>query len=136
MLDKQTILKNLADKAIERLKKLPPPVVRVSGPITSGGYGYQKNLERFIKAQEMLRRQGYTVFDYFEGHNDEEVIKDLNLPWEEVMCYYHQPILASSLIKTAFLLPHWQESNGAKWEHEYFVKNGIEVVELSENDLK
>lgn len=35
--DKIDRLQALAEGAIERLRRLPQPVVRVSGPITSGG---------------------------------------------------------------------------------------------------
>jgi hypothetical protein len=41
--EKHKVLKSLADDAISRLVELPPPVVRVSGPLTSGGYGYEEN---------------------------------------------------------------------------------------------
>jgi hypothetical protein len=49
--EKHQILKKLAGGAIERLGLLPQPVVRVSGPLTSGGFGYEENLRRFIIAQ-------------------------------------------------------------------------------------
>ncbi|MCA9358489.1 hypothetical protein KC902_04485 [Candidatus Kaiserbacteria bacterium] len=64
--DKIDRLQALAEGAIERLRRLPQPVVRVSGPITSGGYGYEENVRRFVLAQQKLRELGYTVFDYFE----------------------------------------------------------------------
>lgn len=60
-----------------------------------------------------------TVFDYFEGHDDEKVIQSLKIPWEVVMEYYHRPIMATGLIKEAYFLPLWEFSNGAKSEHDY-----------------
>ncbi|MCA9363478.1 DUF4406 domain-containing protein [Candidatus Kaiserbacteria bacterium] len=115
---KHKTLKELAEGAIERLRQLPQPVVRLSGPLTSSAYGYEKNLERFLKGQNVLRDKGYTVFDYFEGHDDEEVIQSLDLPWVEVMKYYHRPIMETGLISESFFLPLWEKSNGATLEHQ------------------
>lgn len=131
-MSKHEILKKLAESAIERLKKLPQPVVRVSGPLTSSGYGYEKNLERFIKAQQILRDKGFTVFDYFEDNDDEDVIKSLGLTWEEVMNHYHNPILDSGLISEVFMMPLWEQSNGAKAEYEYFLKNNLKINYIPE----
>ena len=129
---KHEILKKLAGGAIERLKQLPQPVVRLSGPLTTSAYGYDDNLRRFLKGQDILREKGYTVFDYFEGHNDEDVIKSLELPWAEVMKYYHRPIMATGLIKGSFFMPLWKESNGATAEHEYAEEFGLEIHEFPE----
>jgi Domain of unknown function (DUF4406) len=112
-------LRELAAGAIERLRALPPPVVRVCGPLTSGGFGYEENKRTFLVAETVLKEKGYTVFDYFDGNDDEDYIAGMGLPWLEVMEYYHKPILESGLITTAFFLPHWRESNGATWEHEF-----------------
>jgi hypothetical protein len=126
--EKHDILKTLAGGAIERLKVLPQPVVRVSGPLTSGGYGYDENLSRFLIAQAKLREEGYTVFDYFEGNHDERQIIELGISdWKEVMEYYHNPIMATGLIKTVFMMPKWETSNGAKWEHEFAKKSGLSI---------
>lgn len=122
--------------AVERLKLLPQPVVRVSGPITSGGFGYEENLRRFIKAQQVLRDKGFTVFDYFEDNDDEAVIKTLDISWEKVMELYHDPILATGLISEVYMMPRWQESNGARWEHEHFVQNNLKVGDVPEEWLK
>lgn len=121
--EKHKKLADIAEEAIERLRKLPTPVVRVCGPLTSGGLGYDANLKLFQKANTVLGAKGYTVFDYFEGHHDERKIIELNLPWEDVMEYYHKPILEANLIETAFFLPRWRESNGATWEHDFISKN-------------
>jgi hypothetical protein len=126
--EKYNILRELAKKAIERLKLLPAPVVRVSGPFTSGGYGREENLHRFLLAQQKLREQGYTVFDYFDGHDDETVIAELGFAdYNEVMEHYHRPIMATKLIETVFMMPRWRESNGATWEHEYAKELGLKV---------
>jgi hypothetical protein len=132
MNEKHQALGDLAKGAVERLKQLPPPVVRLSGPLTSSAYGYDDNLKRFLAGQDILREKGYTVFDYFEGHNDEDVIKELDLPWVEVMEYYHRPIVATGLIKGVFFLPLWDKSNGARAEHDYAQEYGLEIHEFPE----
>jgi hypothetical protein len=129
---KHDILKSLAEGAIERLNMLPQPVVRVSGPLTSGGYGYHENLRRFLIAQERLKGQGLAVFDYFEGNDDEQQIAPLELPWLEVMEYYHRPIMATGLLKTCYMMPRWQESNGAKYEHQFALELGLEIRDIPE----
>jgi hypothetical protein len=131
MEDKITILQTLTDGAVARLKSLPQPVVRVSGPITTGGFGYEENLKRFVKAQRILHSKGFTVFDYFEDNDDEEVIKSLDLQ-AEVMEYYHKPILQTGLIKAVYMMPRWSESGGATAEREHFIKNQLEIVEIPE----
>lgn len=125
--EKYTVLKTLARGATERLKTLPQPVVRVSGPLTSGGYGYDENLRRFLVAQEKLREQGYAVFDYFEGNHDEREIIPLELSWPEVMEHYHRPIMATKLIETVFMMPKWRESNGATWERDFAKELGLKI---------
>ncbi len=131
--EKHDILKTLAGGAIERLMMLPQPVVRVSGPLTSGGYGYEENLRRFITAQEKLRAQGLTVFDYFEGNDDERHIVSLELPWLEIMEHYHKPIMAAGLLKTCYMMPRWQESNGAKYEHQFALDLSLEIKDIPED---
>lgn len=125
--EKQQKLSELADKAIETLKKLPQPVVRVSGPLTSGGCGYEENLRRFVLAQRKLQSEGYTVFDYYGDGYDERQIISLKLPWEEVMEHYHKPILATKLITTVFMMPMWETSHGATWEYAFAKSLGLEV---------
>ena len=127
------ILAELAAGAIDRLGQLTQPVVRVSGPLTSGGFGYERNLERFLVAQRNLREQGLTVFDYFEDNDDEEVIKTLNVDWGQVMQHYHMPILKTGLITTVYMMPKSAESNGATMEREYFERENLAVIEIPES---
>lgn len=123
-------LGELAKGAIKRLESLPQPVVRVSGPLTSGGFGYDENLKRFVIAQQKLREQELTVYDYFEDNSDEEIIKSLGVSWQDVMNFYHQPILETGLIQAVYMMPKSEESNGAKMERDYFQNNNLEVNEI------
>ena len=130
--DKINRLTELSLLAIKRLQELPQPVVRVSGPLTSGGYGYEENLRRFKIAQEKLKNSGYTVFDYFEEPHNEALIVELDMRWQEVMEYYHRPIMETRLMSAVFMMPRWQESNGAKLEYEYAIRLGLEIEEIPE----
>jgi hypothetical protein len=128
----KAVLARLATGAVERLGQLPQPVVRVSGPLTSGGFGYEENLRRFTIAQQKLRERGFTVFDYFEDNDDEDIIKTLDVEWGEVMEHYHMPILETGLIKTVYMMPRSEESNGAMTEKQYFEKNGLQIEQVPE----
>jgi len=130
---KHKTLSSLANKSIDRLKQLEQPVVRLCGPLTTSAYGYDDNLKRFIKGQDILREKGYVIFDYFEGHDDEDVIQSLNLPWEEVMEYYHRPIMATGLIKEAYFLPRWEHSNGTTLEHKFAEEYNIKIHNFQES---
>jgi hypothetical protein len=130
--EKHQKLTELAKLAIAHLRELPAPVARVSGPLTSGGYGFAENTRRFALAQARLRAEGYTVFDYFGEGYDERQLVALDLPWEVVMEYYHRPILETKLITTVFMLPRWETSNGARFERELAEALGLEIRELAE----
>lgn len=131
--EKHIRLRELADGAIARLKQLSAPVVRVSGPLTSGGYGYDENLRRFIAAQNKLRDQNYTVFDYVK---DDTTIQTLGLAWGYIIEEYHRPILSTGLIQTIFFIPGWEKSNGDRAERLYAEELGITIKEIPEEWLK
>lgn len=116
--DSMEQLRALARRAIERLSKMKQPVVRVCGPLTTGGAGYEKNLATFVKAEKVLSEKGYLVFNYFE-EQDEALIRAMGAPHETIMREYHEPILRSGYIRTAFFLPGWRGSKGATWEHDF-----------------
>lgn len=128
------ILNQLASRAIARLEALPQPVVRICGPLTSGGAGYEENLKRFERATSYLTEQGYTVFDYF-ADDDEEYLKELDIPWETIMEHYHKPILETELLTTAFFLPDWKSSRGASWEHDFIANNTDMNIEYLSDDV-
>ena len=128
----ETVLNDLALGAIGRLKQLPQPVVRVSGPLTSGPRDYDSNLARFRFVEEKLKSEGFTVFDYFDGNNDEAVIKSLDVPWDMVMEHYHRPILETGLIGACYFIPEWELSSGASWEHDFYTTHQLEIIYVPE----
>lgn len=127
--EKHQRLADLAAAAIIRLKELPQPVVRVSGPLTSGGHGFEENMRRFSHAQEKLKSEGYTVFDYVKDDTD---IQKLDLAWGYIIEEYHRPILSTELIKTVFFIPGWESSNGARLERLYSEELGLTIKEIPE----
>lgn len=136
-MDKEKKISELAAAAIERLKELPQPVVRICGPLTSGGNGYEENLALFKKAEKILIEKGFTVFDYFTNNHDEEDIYEMGMNWETVMELYHKPILAANILDTAFLLPDWQNSNGSCFEHHFITRHTkTKIREFPEEWLK
>lgn len=117
-------LEKLAKETIDELKKMPQPVVRVCGPLTTGGFGYEENARRLTAATAELKRRGYSVFDW---EPSEIHIKDMNVPHAVVMEKFHKPVLASGYIKTAFFLPKWEESKGTTQERS-FVKESTHMT--------
>lgn len=111
-------------------------MVRVSGPITGNEmFSYEENLDRFIKAQQVLRDKGFTVFDYFEDNDDEKVIQKHELQ-DLVMEYYHQPILQSGYLAAVYMMPYWELSGGARAEYQHFVENGLPIEHIPEEWLQ
>ncbi|MEK7638932.1 MAG: DUF4406 domain-containing protein [Patescibacteria group bacterium] len=116
----EELLKRLAVGAIERLKQLPHPVVRVCGPLTTGGTTREENQHRLEQAEAILKEKGYTVFDYFKSNDDEaQIIKAGITDWDLVMETYHRPIFEANLLSAAFFLKDWEKSRGATWEHNF-----------------
>lgn len=90
--------------------------VYISGPIT-GTDDYQ---ERFAKAEEYLRQQGYEVI------NPARVNGQLpELTWEE---YMHISLAMLDLVDMIFMLSGWKNSSGARWEHEYASDGSIHTI--------
>jgi len=119
-------LEQLAQETINELKIMHQPIVRVCGPLTTGGFGYEENACRLTAATAELKRRGYSVFDW---EPSEAHIKDMNLPHSVVMEKFHKPVLASGYIKTAFFLSKWEESKGATWERNFARENTHMTIE-------
>jgi hypothetical protein len=126
----ETVLLKLAADTITNLGRLQQPVVRVCGPLTTGGKGYEENVRRLTRSEDILAEKGYTVFRFGDA---EESIKDKGFDHTAVMEFFHQPVLESGLIQQAFFLEGWQDSKGATWEREFISHHTpIEIVEFPE----
>lgn len=126
-------LSKLAKDAIRHLRRLRKPIVRVSGPIKTGGFGFNENLRRLIIAQQILRKRGFIVFDYFEDNDEDNVIRKLQLTGNEVKEHYLQPILETGLITTIYMMPRWEESGCAKAEYDFFAVHNLRIELIPES---
>jgi hypothetical protein len=123
------MFKALTVEAIEDLKKVPPPVARISGPLRTGGDGYDTNLKRLRLGEALIRSRGISIFGY-EKYSD-AIRSAYDLHFE----YFHIPILKTGLIQSIFFLPGWEGSGGASYERRLcdelgIAKNDITVEEL------
>ncbi len=120
----------LAAKEIAHIKTIPPPVVRVSGPLTSDGPArYQYHAGRLLAAEQILRSRGISVWSFCDV---EKEIYEQGYAYDNIMRYFHKPILASGLIKEVYFLPQWERSRGATKEREIAIANGIPVTAFLE----
>lgn len=123
-------LKALAEREIQRIEQLPQPVVRVCGPLTcDGSEGYERNASRLADAEKILQSQGMTVWTFGEA---EEEIFGKNYDHGNIFTYFHKPILESGLIKEAYFLPRWNESNGATLERNIATETQVVIKEFPE----
>jgi hypothetical protein len=120
----------LVGDAIEDMRKLPPPLVRIAGPLRTGGDGYEANLQRFQVGEALLQSRGLTVFKY-EGKYADAIKAAYDLHFK----YFHIPILKTGLIQSIFFLPKWQESNGATYERQLCTELGVSIRDITPEEL-
>ena len=109
----------MADIAIETLKKLWGSAVQICGPITTGGKGSaEENIQAINDAIDAIALEK-NVFDqmiYFDDFSrliDKSIDYDFNpLEW------FYKKIFESGLIKECRFLPGWESSVGACREYQ------------------
>ncbi|MCR4283894.1 MAG: DUF4406 domain-containing protein [Parcubacteria group bacterium] len=123
--------KDLFTIAEDVLRKMPPPVGQVCGPISTGGAGsVEKNLKRFEEAIINLQQQGIEIFDQVPFEVPMQRIKNLREcgDYDNSLLYdFYLPIFESKLIHRLYFLPDWESSTGAKWEHEQALRLGLDI---------
>lgn len=124
------LLTQLAEREMEKLEALPQPIVRVCGPLTTGGFGYEENVRRLEQAEDILANKGMTVFLFADAEAD---IQGQNFDHAAIMDYFHKPILASGLIATTYFLSGWQDSQGATIERALARQYDIGIEEFPES---
>lgn len=120
----------LLGEALQELRDLPPPVVRLAGPLRSGGDGYKENLGRFEIGKALLASRGITVF-FYQGKYADAIQAGYELHFE----HFHIPILESGFIAGMHFLPKWSESRGASYERELCEKLSIPVSDITLEEL-
>lgn len=120
----------LAKREIQRIEQLPQPVVRVCGPLTCDGQeGYERNARRLSEAEKILQSRGMNVWTF--GGAEEEIFGK-GYDHGNIFTYFHKPILESGLIKEAYFLPRWNESNGATLERNIVAESHVSIQEFLE----
>lgn len=128
--EEEEVLKRLVERELARIETLPQPVVRVCGPLTCDGpEGYKRNAERLAQAERILQSRVMTVWTFGEA---EEEIFGKGYDYGNIFTYFHKPILASGLIKEAYFLPRWNESNGATKERQIAEESHVSIQEFPE----
>ncbi len=123
-------LKQIAERELQKIEKLPQPVVRVCGPLTCDGPdGYKRNAERLAHAEKVLQSKGMTVWTFGDA---EEEIFGKGYDHGNIFNYFHKPVLESGLIKEAYFLPRSNESNGASLERAIAISANVKVKEFPE----
>lgn len=121
---------SLCKREIEKIAKMPQPVVRVCGPLLSDGPdGYARNARRLSDAEKILKSQGMTVWTFEESESE---IYNKGFAHKNILKYFHEPILASGLIKEAYFLPRWERSTGATEERKIAESANVVIREFPE----
>lgn len=98
----------------------PNTMVYISGPITDIP---DLNRPSFIKAQRMLLSAGCSIFNPMHIEGPIDPLKDDAL-WSY---YMHFCVRALPECDSILMLPDWQNSKGAKWEHRIAEMLGLQV---------
>lgn len=95
-------------------------VVYISGPVTGLP---DNNEDAFLEAERLLLSLGCKTF------NPQHIRKPVDpLEGEDLWRYYmHYCVAALPLCSAVFMLPDWQNSSGAKWEHRIATMLGLDV---------
>ncbi len=137
LVEKARSISELAVIALRIIGLMSKPIVQVCGPLSTGGLGsLSANQERFSLAINILHHRSrgcYRVFDQmpFQGAMARltERRRKSGYP-REILYQFYLPIFKSSNIQLAYFLSGWQESVGARWEHQTAPKYGIRIKDF------
>lgn len=130
----------LAEIGIAHIGKLGDNVEIVCGPISTGGLGNsEKNFEVFIAAIRAFKALGHNLFDQSPF---EYGLGKLRQKWEEehpehtgycmpILTEFYGVLFETGLIRTAWFIPGWESSFGAKWEHNEMLQREIAIRYLA-----
>ena len=132
----------LAQVALERLKRRDKKVSIVCGPITTGGTGTrQDNLEVFRAVIRALKSQKIELFNQMPY---ESGLKRLAQAWQrnggvgyctQILDEFFLPLFESGYIERAFFTHGWWTSTGAKWEHDVCLRMELKVAHLHSSEM-
>jgi len=133
-LDDAKTFADVGDVAVGVLKRLPNMLGQVCGPISTGGYGsIDKNLKAFTGTISKLISEENSLFVQIPLEDAIFRIKstmgDKYDPLELLEKIY-APIFNSKKISKLFFIFGWESSFGARWEHDFAKKAGIQIIYL------
>lgn len=115
--------------AFEVVERIGFSVSMVCGPITSGGLGcVEKNLVRFERAIAILARYEREIFTQLPFEEPMARIRNDGVNFKgdlHLLESFYYPLFTSGRIQTLCFLPHWESSNGTRWEHVQAERLGI-----------
>ena len=118
--------------ALRVLERMPPRVLMVCGPISTGGLGsIEKNLERFHVAIRILIMRGENIFSQMPFEHPIQQIRKIpgyEQGHEHLLNSFYLPIFKSGRITRMCFLPDWHSSKGARWEFRQANLLGIDRV--------
>ncbi len=129
-------LEELVVIALEVMRRMPPPISWVSGPITSGGRTPEENRRRLKSVILNLKRNGEAVFNYLPFEKQAEKIlrrqfgkgRLPGVAQHKLLNEFYAPVFGSGYIKKLRLLPRWDSSCNAMWKHAFAKARGIPIV--------
>lgn len=119
-LEQKAFLRGMLEGLVSEIERLKAPVVRLCGPITTGGAGYEENIKRFERAEAVMKEKGFSLVEFGPV---EELAKEHAFPHEMWMEEFHKPLLESGKIHVAYFLPGWEGSRGSVWEKDFIEKH-------------
>lgn len=129
-----TSMSDLSVVALRVLKRMPPRVVEVCGPISTGGLGsMESNLARFRQAIDILSRRGYVVFDQMPFQQEMVRISQAQRVTgynHDILHLFYRTIFRSGYIAEGYFITDWESSTGASWERQEMGECGIPVYDI------
>ncbi|MFH0831238.1 MAG: DUF4406 domain-containing protein [Parcubacteria group bacterium] len=111
---------------------MPPHVGMICGPITTGGLGSIKaNLQIFNETIDDLVSRGVNLFDQIPFEEHFARIKAQGNGYDtRLLNEFYLTLFESGQITRLHMIPGWQSSGGATWEHAQAQRLKIEIVYL------
>lgn len=129
---------HLASIGLRILRRMPPPVGQVCGPISTGGVGtIEGNVRIFREAIAELERNGLNIFNQMPFESKLIEIKDREPEGDiAILEKFYRPIFESGIVRKLYFIPGWETSFGATWEHTTGGLLGIERIYLRQDILR
>ena len=135
-----TSFEELADLGEEILHRMPNPVTEVCSPLTTGGRGsFRENVHVYEYVSCRLTSLKHNVFRIMPFENG---MQRLRTAWhlthgDDAYCMpilevFYKRIFDSGKVRWAYFIPGWESSFGARWERDYCMRIGVQIIDLEE----